>query len=88
MQRFRACVQVALKKKVFDGQAHLIETLVQKQAQASAESLRVTRNYEWEFEASDAQEAEAQVQSIGSRILSNPQLEDFTATFEPVEASQ
>lgn len=75
---YKAEVKVALKKGVLDPQGRTVEGAVKTLGYEGVSEVRIGKCIEMTVEAASKEQAEALVEELGRRVLSNPVMETFT----------
>ena len=84
MPRFRAQVEVTIKKSILDPQGRAVENTLKRLGHDNLENLRVGKYIELELTGERA-EVEAQLEDIAATILSNPVMEDVRFELEELQ---
>ena len=77
---YKAELKVTLKKGVLDPQGSAVEGAVKSLGYTGVPQVRIGKYIEVWVEAGSQSEAEALVQDLGKKILTNPTMETFTFT--------
>jgi len=77
---YKAEVKVSLKKGVLDPQGSAVEGAVKSMGYTNIPQVRIGKFIEVWVEADSQEAAEAEVQELGKKILTNPIMETFTFT--------
>ncbi len=88
MRRWIARVRVVLKPAVNDPQGLAIKGGLHQLGFGGVASVRAGKFFELRLEAADRQSAEALVDDMCRRLLSNPVIEDFTYEVAPAESER
>ena len=84
--RFEVDVEVMLRDGVADPQGQTIERSLPALGFGGVRGVRVGKSIRFELEAADQATAEAEVADMAKRFLSNPVIEDSTATVRVLAA--
>ncbi len=82
--KWKAKVEVTLKKAVNDPQGLAVENSLQVLGYDNVQRVRVGKYLELFLEAADREIAATQVEEMARRLLSNPVIEDFSYHLEEV----
>lgn len=74
----RVSIDVMLKEGILDPQGKTVEENLPKLGFDGVTGVRIGKHIELEIDAQDRAAAEAQVEEMTRRLLSNPVIEDFT----------
>lgn len=80
---FKAEVKVVLKKGVLDPQGSAVEGAVKALGYTGVPQVRIGKHIEVWVEAESTEAAQALIQELGPKILTNPIMETFTFTLAP-----
>lgn len=80
--KFKARVDVRLKKSVLDPQGAAVERALKSHGHAGLETVRIGKLIELELEGESAGAVETRVSAWADQLLANPILETFTVTVE------
>jgi phosphoribosylformylglycinamidine synthase PurS subunit len=80
----RAQVIVRPRASIFDPQGDAVQRAIQHLGVSAVKQAHVGKFIELELEATDVNAARAQIETICQDLLSNPVIEDYTLTLEPV----
>jgi phosphoribosylformylglycinamidine synthase len=78
----RVHIDVMLKEGILDPQGKTVEDNLPSLGFEGVSGVRVGKHIELEIDAPDRARAEAQVEEMTQRLLSNPVIEDFTYRIE------
>jgi len=81
----RAQVIVRPRKSIFDPQGDAVGRAIQHLGVAALQQARVGKCIEMELEGDDIEKARAQLDTICRDLLSNPVIEDYVLTLQPVD---
>lgn len=81
---FKGAVYVMPREGILDPQGKAIEGALRKLGYDNVSDTRAGKYFELYIEASSAQDAEALLNEIGRRVLSNPVIESFRCTVTEV----
>jgi phosphoribosylformylglycinamidine synthase len=81
----RAQVIVRPRKSIFDPQGDAVGRAIQHLGVESLQQARVGKCIELELEGDDIEKARAQLEPICHDLLSNPVIEDYVLTLQPVD---
>ena len=79
----KARVYVTLKKSVFDPQGKTIHDALRSLGYAAVADVRQGKFFEVSLEGLDAEQAQATVEEIARRVLSNPVIESYGVEVGP-----
>lgn len=79
--RYRAIVDVLLKRSIHDPQGRAVEATLRRLGHANVSNVRIGKRIELVMEGSRA-EVEGQLDAISRSVLSNPVMEEFEYTLE------
>lgn len=82
---FKAKITVTLRTSILDPQGKAVEHGLHSMGYRSVSGVRIGKHIELTVDARTRAEAEAVVREAGERLLSNPVMEDFSFTLEPLE---
>ena len=85
--RFSVLVETRLRAGVADPQGATIERSLPALGFEGISAVRVGKAFRFEIEASDAAAAQAEVEDVCRRFLSNPVLEDATVTVAELDGA-
>ncbi len=87
MPNFHAKVQVSLRTSVLDPAGEATKSAAAKLGIKGLTKLRIGKAIDIEIEASDVQEATAQLELLSDRLLANPVIEDWNLELSPANSS-
>lgn len=79
--RYRAIVDVVLKRSILDPQGRAVEATLRRLGNDNLSGVRVGKRVELVVEG-ERSEVERQVREIAEKVLSNPVMEDVEVTLE------
>jgi phosphoribosylformylglycinamidine synthase subunit PurS len=82
---YKAEVKVTLKKAVLDPQGSTVESAVRTLGYSNVTDVRIGKVIELQIEAESLEQARANVEELGRKILSNPIMETFSVTLTEVK---
>ncbi|SMO74691.1 phosphoribosylformylglycinamidine synthase subunit PurS [Melghirimyces algeriensis] len=74
---YKAIITVRLKPSVLDPQGSAVKGSLHSLGYSAVQDVRVGKTMEVWLEATDSQEAEAQVDAMCRKLLANPVIEDY-----------
>ena len=77
MSRYRVAVQVVPRRGLLDPQGKAVEGSLPAMGWTNVRGVRVGRHVELTIEAESEEAAQAQVEEMATRLLSNPVIEEF-----------
>lgn len=80
--RFRAVVEVLLRRSIHDPQGRAVEATLRRLGHANVSNVRIGKRIELVMDGPRA-EVEAQLEAISTSVLSNPVMEEVAFTLEP-----
>ena len=83
MSRFRAVVDVVLKRSILDPQGRAVEATLHRLGHDNVSDVRVGKRIELQLEG-EREQVEAQLREVADKVLSNPVMEDVEVTLEEV----
>jgi phosphoribosylformylglycinamidine synthase PurS subunit len=83
--RFEALVEVRLRPGIADPQGATIEKALPALGYTSVSEVRTGKAFRLTIEADDLNQAEAQIEELCRRFLTNPVIEDSVVTIETAE---
>ena len=84
----RAQVIVRPRASIFDPQGDAVGRAIQQLGVAGLKQAHVGKFIELELEVTDLEAARAQLETICRDLLSNPVIEDYTLTLQPVAGKE
>lgn len=78
----RARIDVMLRDGILDPQGSTVEQNLPSLGFDGVRGVRIGKHIELELDARDLVTAQAQVEEMATRLLSNPVIEDFTYTID------
>ena len=84
---FHAKVQVSLRTSVLDPAGEATKSAASKLGIKGISKLRIGKAIDIDIEASDLNEAKAQLELLSDRLLANPVIEDWTLDLNPASLS-
>lgn len=78
MSRFKATINVTLKKSVLDPQGQTVLHALGSLGFAEAKALRVGKFFELVLESADRPKAEARIREMCDKLLTNPVIEEYS----------
>ena len=81
--RFRAVVDVLLKRSILDPQGRAVEATLRRLGNGNVTGVRVGKRIELQVEGERA-DVERQLREMAEKVLSNPVMEDVEVTLEEV----
>jgi phosphoribosylformylglycinamidine synthase len=82
---FHAKITVTLRKSILDPQGKAIEHGIHSMGYSAISRVRIGKYVEFDVQTEDRKEAERMVREACEKLLSNPVMEDFAFTLEPVK---
>jgi len=83
---FKAEVKVSLKRTVLDPQGKTVKAALESLGFASVHDVRMGKLIEITLDPKDRAKAQAEVEEMCTKLLSNPIIEDYSYTIEEVAA--
>lgn len=80
--RWKAKIEVTLKKGILDPQGGAVERALQVMNYGNVSQVRIGKYLELLLEADEEARAAVQVEEMCRRVLTNPVIEDFSYTLE------
>jgi len=87
LQLFKAKITVTLRTSILDPQGKAVEHGLHSLGYTSISGVRIGKHIELVIETESRDEAERIVKEASERLLSNPVMEDFSFTLEPVKST-
>ena len=78
----KVSIDVMLKDGILDPQGKTVEDNLPSMGFEGVAGVRIGKHIEFEIEAPDRAAAEAQIEEMSTRLLSNPVIEDFTYSLD------
>ncbi len=82
---FHAKITVTLRKSILDPQGKAIEHGIHSMGYPAVSRVRIGKYIEFDLQTEDRKEAERMVREACEKLLSNPVMEDFSFTLEPLK---
>ena len=79
---YKALIDVTLKQSVLDPQGETVLQALHSLGFKGVESLRVGKHFELTLNSSDRRKAEADLQAMCERLLTNPIMESYSVRLE------
>ena len=83
MTRFRAVVDVLLKRSILDPQGRAVEATLHRLGHDNVSDVRIGKRIELKLEG-ERDQVERQLRDVADKVLSNPVMEDVEVTLEAV----
>lgn len=83
---FKARIQITPRPSILDPQGKAVQHAVHQLGYSAVESVRMGKYAEVSLATDSREEAEALTRELCERVLTNPVMEDFAFTLEPVGA--
>ena len=83
MTRFRAVVDVLLKRSILDPQGRAVEATLHRLGHDNVSDVRIGKRIELQLEG-ERDQVERQLRDVADKVLSNPVMEDVEVTLEEV----
>ena len=83
MTRFRAVVDVLLKRSILDPQGRAVEATLHRLGHDNVSDVRIGKRIELKLEG-ERDQVERQLRDVADKVLSNPVMEDVEVTLEEV----
>jgi len=81
--RFRAVVDVLLKRSILDPQGRAVEATLHRLGHDNVSDVRIGKRIELKLEG-ERDQVERQLRDVADKVLSNPVMEDVEVTLEEV----
>ena len=81
---YKARIQITLRSSILDPQGKAVQHAVHQLGYGSVETVRMGKYAEVQMGAESREEAEKMTRELCERVLTNPVMEDYTFTIEPV----
>lgn len=79
---YKAKIIVTLRKTILDPQGKAVEHSLHSLGYSQCSNTRIGKYIELEIDCSDEKQAKEIIEEAGTKLLSNPVMEDFTYTIE------
>lgn len=82
---FKATISIKLRPSILDPEGKTIEQSLHQLGYASVHHIRIGKRIELEVDHDSEEKARETVDSICSKLLANPVMEDYTFTLSKIE---